>query len=51
MRIPDARRDDAISFARSFDQSIRVVFDVVDCVSFPPLRVVAEHRLAPGVIE
>jgi 2'-5' RNA ligase len=51
MRIPDAKRDDAISFARSFDHSIRVVFDVVDCVSFPPLRVVAEHRLAPGVIE
>ena len=46
MRIADARRDEAIAFAQSFDRSIEVLFDVVDCVSFPPVRVVAEQRLA-----
>lgn len=46
-RITDGQRDDAIAFARSFDRSIEVLFDVVDCVVFPPVRVVAERRLPP----
>jgi 2'-5' RNA ligase len=46
-RIADAKRDDAIAFARSFDQDITVLFDVVDCVTFPPVRVIAEQRLPP----
>ncbi|MBR0790088.1 2'-5' RNA ligase family protein [Bradyrhizobium manausense] len=45
--IADERRDDAIAFARAFDRSIEVMFDVVDCVVFPPVRIVAEQRLAP----
>jgi 2'-5' RNA ligase len=44
-RIVDAKGDDAMAFARSFDRCISVLFDVVDCVTFPPVRVIAERRL------
>jgi 2'-5' RNA ligase len=44
-RIDEGRRDDAIAFARSFVDTIEVVFDVVDCVAFPPVRVMAEKKL------
>jgi 2'-5' RNA ligase len=44
-RISDAKRDDAMAFARSFDGNITVLFDVVDCVAFPPVRVISELRL------
>ncbi|MGJ4889819.1 2'-5' RNA ligase family protein [Bradyrhizobium sp. HKCCYLR20261] len=44
-RIVDARRADAMAFARAFDQPFSVVFDVADCVTFPPVQIVAEHRL------
>jgi 2'-5' RNA ligase superfamily len=47
MRIADHRRNDAIAFARSFEASIEVLFDVIDCVAFPPVRVVAERKLPP----
>ena len=43
--IADERRDDAIAFALAFDRAIEVIFDVVDCVVFPPVRIVAERRL------
>lgn len=46
MHIADERRNDAIAFAQAFDRSIEVMFDVVDCVAFPPVRIVAERRLA-----
>jgi 2'-5' RNA ligase len=46
-RIVDAKKDDAIAFARSFDRRFTVLFDVVDCVAFPPVRVIAEQRLPP----
>jgi 2'-5' RNA ligase len=46
-RITDRRRHDAIAFAQSFDRSIEVVFDVMDCVVFPPVRVAAQQRLPP----
>ena len=49
MRIAYAKSNEAMAFARSFDRSITVLFDVVDCVDFPPVRVVAERRLPPGV--
>jgi 2'-5' RNA ligase len=48
-RITDGRREDAIAFARSFNLSITVLFDVLDCVVFPPVRVVAEQKLPPDV--
>ncbi|HEY3940466.1 MAG TPA: 2'-5' RNA ligase family protein [Bryobacteraceae bacterium] len=48
-RITDEKRTDAIAFARSFDRSIDVLFDVVDCVLFPPVRVIAERKLPPYV--
>lgn len=47
MRIADDRRDDAMAFARSFDRNITVLFDVIDCVIFPPVRVISEQRLPP----
>jgi len=46
-RIADAKSDAAMAFARSFNRNITVLFDVVDCVAFPPVRVIAERRLPP----
>ncbi len=43
--IADERRDDAMAFARAFDRSIEVLFDVADCVVFPPVRIIAERKL------
>lgn len=43
--ITDERRGDAIAFARAFDRSIEVLFDVADCVVFPPVRIIAERKL------
>jgi len=48
MRITDAKSNDAMAFARSFDRSITVLFDVADCVVFPPVRVVAQRTLRVG---
>ncbi|MGY3038224.1 2'-5' RNA ligase [Bradyrhizobium sp. USDA 4354] len=44
-RIADGKSKDAIAFAQSFDRRIEVVFDVVDCVIFPPVRVLAQREL------
>lgn len=44
-RIDDEFRGDALAFARSFDRRIEVLFDVVDCVAFPPVRIISEQRL------
>jgi 2'-5' RNA ligase len=49
MRIRDERRDDALAFAKSFRGGVAVVFDAIDVMAFPPLRLVAERRLSdPG---
>jgi 2'-5' RNA ligase len=48
-RIADSRREDAIAFARSFDRRIEVIFDVVDCVVYPPVRIITERRLPTAV--
>ena len=45
MNIRQDRRAEAEAFAQSFRGPIEAVFDVVDCVTFPPLRVTAEKRL------
>ena len=47
-RIADERRDDAIAFAGAFNRSITVLFDVADCVVFPPVRIVAQQKLPPA---
>src|SRR5262245_54008022 len=44
-RIAKEKSDDAIAFAQSFNRTIEVIFDVVDCVVFSPVRVVAERKL------
>ncbi|WP_315712111.1 MULTISPECIES: 2'-5' RNA ligase family protein [unclassified Bradyrhizobium] len=44
-RISNDRRDDAMAFARSFVGRFEVVFDAIDCVVFPPVRIVAERKL------
>ena len=41
----DDHRDQALGFARSFNRVIEVVFDVVDCVAYPAVRIVSERRL------
>ncbi|QQO22162.1 2'-5' RNA ligase family protein [Bradyrhizobium diazoefficiens] len=48
-RITDGKSKEAIAFAQSFDGSIEVIFDVVDCVVFPPVRVVAQRELPKSV--
>ncbi len=48
MHIAEARRDDAIRFARSYNRKIEVLFDVADCLVFPPVRIVSEQRLPPS---
>jgi len=48
-RIADAKTKDAIAFAKSFDRRIEVIFDVVDCVVFPPVRVIAQRELPKGI--
>ncbi|MDI3566780.1 2'-5' RNA ligase family protein [Bradyrhizobium sp. Arg816] len=47
-RIADKNSKGAIAFAQSFDRRIQVNFDVVDCVVFPPVRVVAQRELSKG---
>jgi hypothetical protein len=47
-RITEERHHEAIDFAGSFNRSMTVLFDVADCVVFPPVRVVAEQKLPAG---
>jgi 2'-5' RNA ligase len=47
-RITEAKSHEAMAFARSFDRSMTVLFDVADCVLFPPVRVVAQQMLRVG---
>ena len=44
-RIATERSADALAFANSFDRRIEVVFDVIDCVSFPPVQIIAQQEL------
>jgi 2'-5' RNA ligase len=44
-RIADGKSKNAIAFAQSFDRRFEVTFDVVDCVIFPPVRIVAQRKL------
>jgi len=45
MNIRPDRRADAVAFAKNFRGGVEAIFDVVDCATFPPLRVTAEKRL------
>jgi 2'-5' RNA ligase len=45
-RIRDDRRPNAMAFAEGFRGGLVVTFDVIDCMAFPPLRAIAEQRLA-----
>jgi len=47
-RITNERSQDAMAFAQSFDRRIEVIFDVIDCVIFPPVRIVAQQELPKG---
>jgi 2'-5' RNA ligase len=49
MAVRPERHDDAMAFAENFRGGIEATFDVVDCVTFPPLRVAAEKRLCAVV--
>jgi 2'-5' RNA ligase len=49
MAILSERHDAAVAFAESFSGGIEATFDVIDCVTFPPLRVAAEKRLCAAV--
>lgn len=45
-KIQAERRAEAISLAALPFEPFRVTFSVADCVSFPPVTVLSEHRLA-----
>jgi 2'-5' RNA ligase len=45
MNIRPDRRADAMAFVQDFRGGVEATFDVIDCVTFPPLRVTAEKRL------
>ena len=45
MNLRQERRAEATEFVQSFRGGVEAVFDVIDCVKFPPLRVTAERRL------
>lgn len=45
MAIASEQSEKAAMFAENF-RGVDAVFDVVDCVTFPPLRIAAETRLA-----
>ena len=45
MNIRPERRAEAKKFAENFRGGVEAIFDVIDCVTFPPLRVAAEKRL------
>ncbi|MEJ0076731.1 MAG: 2'-5' RNA ligase family protein [Alphaproteobacteria bacterium] len=45
MNIRADRRAEALGFAQGFRGGVDAIFDVIDCVTFPPLRVTAEKRL------
>ncbi|MFY0612941.1 MAG: 2'-5' RNA ligase family protein [Hyphomicrobiaceae bacterium] len=44
-QITDSRRDEALEFAGKRIEPFNVVFDRVDCISFPPLQVVSSLKL------
>ena len=46
MAIRADRRDAAVAFSENFHGEVKAMFDVIDCVTFPPLRVTMEKRLA-----
>jgi 2'-5' RNA ligase len=45
MQILPDRTADALALANDFRGSVRASFDIVDCATFPPVRVVAEAKL------
>jgi len=45
MNIRADRHTEALAFAQDFRGGVEAIFDVIDCVTFPPLRVTAEKRL------
>ena len=45
MAIPLERGAEAEAFARNFAGGFEATFDVIDCVTFPPLRIASEMRL------
>lgn len=46
MAVRMEQRDDALAFAENFRGHVEATFDVIDCVTFPPLRITAEKRLS-----
>lgn len=42
--VRDTDKQDAITFARAPFEPFEVVFDTVDCVEYPPVRVIEEMR-------
>jgi hypothetical protein len=48
MEILPAHREHAIAFAGRPIRPFEVIFDAADCVSFPPVSILDEQRLAPN---
>jgi 2'-5' RNA ligase len=45
MAVRADHRNAALAFAENFRGGVEAIFDVIDCVTFPPLCVTAEKRL------
>jgi len=45
MRTPPEHSAEALAFAARFQGGVRVAFDRIDCVEFPPVRILTEARL------
>ncbi|TXI11489.1 MAG: 2'-5' RNA ligase family protein, partial [Rhizobium sp.] len=47
MKIPASAAERALAWAKATPAGFTLVFDVVDCVSFPPVEIINEVKLLP----
>ncbi|MFK0165800.1 2'-5' RNA ligase family protein [Rhizobium sp. NPDC090279] len=47
MKIPASSADQALTWAARTDARFTLTFDVVDCISFPPVEILKEVKLRP----
>lgn len=47
MKIPASAADEALAWARTTSATFTLIFDMVDCISFPPVEIMKEVKLLP----